>query len=197
MKFIYYNIEIIHSDLIMDRFSSLFHEFRNSSSRVSYGYYVIFMIRRIILAIGFHLIKMNSIIQLCAISLPCWSVVVYLLIYRPFVNKSTNMVQIVVEICVSVVYTIPGLLLKKEIDPEVIGWIIFSFINISYIIQLVPIILNAVRKLIRLIKSRRNKSNGNNLGGDKHTTTIAASVLPISQHDEQEARVATFRDHKV
>jgi hypothetical protein len=107
------------------------------------------------------------------------------------------MVQIVVEICVSVVYTIPGLLLKKEIDPEVIGWIIFSFINISYIIQLVPIILNAVRKLIRLIKSRRNKSNGNNLGGDKHTTTIAASVLPISQHDEQEARVATFRDHKV
>jgi hypothetical protein len=156
-KFIYLKISEIHSENVIERYGQLFSEFKESNSRVVMGYYAIFMIRRLALAISMNLFKEFPIAQISIISVMCWIVVIYLIIYRPYLKKSNNLIQIIVEICVAVSYTVAGLLINDNTNKEIIGWTIFISANLSYIIQLISIIFPVLKKLYLKIKARRER----------------------------------------
>lgn len=155
VKFIYSNISIIHTEEVVSKYGQLFKEFRESTSRISYKYYVLFMIRRFNLAFCLHFIRNYPVAQVSAISLSCWSVVMFLMLFKPYLDKLTNIAQILVEICVAIAYTVPGLLIYKTLDRETVGWIVTISINLSYIIQLLPILYKAIQKLYAKIKAKR------------------------------------------
>jgi hypothetical protein len=116
------------------------------------------MIRRLSLAISINIFKEFPIVQIIIITVICWIVVIHLIIYRPYVTKSTNLIQISVEICVAVSYTAAGLLISDNINKEPVGWTIFISVNLSYIIQLIHIIFTALKKLHAKIQARRGRN---------------------------------------
>jgi hypothetical protein len=173
LKFIHMNISKLHSEEIISRYGELFKEFKHSDNIVINGYYILFMIRRLILALSFNLFKDYTIIQISMVILSCWSIVLYLVIYKPYIQKMTNMIQISVEICISIAYTVLILLLKQELDQEAVGWIVFLSVNLSYIINLLPILMDAVKKLILRIRAKRDDPNLNaNIGMRRHSDIV-------------------------
>jgi hypothetical protein len=157
IKFIHLNISRIHSEEVLARYGEFFKEFKVSASRILSGYYVIFFIRRLILAISINLLKEIPFVQVLIISIFCWIVVLYLIIYRPYHNKTINVIQIIVEVCVATAYTVPICIIKGYLQQGLAGLIIYASINISYIVQLLPILLNAFQKLRAKIRCMKKK----------------------------------------
>ena len=98
------------------------------------------------------MIKNDSAAQVITCSLACWGVVAYLILYWPYADNKTNLLQLAVEICVAIVYTAAGILLQIDVDEEIIGWIIFVCVNLSFALQLSSIFLNAIKKLAAKFK---------------------------------------------
>ncbi len=155
MKFIHFNISNLHSEELIAIYGEIIKEFKESASRIASGYYVLFMIRRYILIICFHLLREHPVAQVTIISLSCWLVVIYLAIYKPYIDQNTNFIQILVEMCVAIAYTVPGFLINDKLEQKTAGWMIFISVNLSYIIQLIPMLLNVIKKIYFKIKGRR------------------------------------------
>jgi hypothetical protein len=153
MRYIYLNISRIYSEVLIDRYGEIVKEFRKSSKRIVLGYYVLFMIRRYILVICLHLLRNYPIVQVTTVSLFCWIVAIHLIVYRPYLDITNNLTQIIVEICVAAAYTGPLFLLNGVSDQETIGWVIFISANLSYIIQLLPILIKVSKKLYTRYRS--------------------------------------------
>lgn len=183
MKFIHFNMLELHSEEIISIYGELFKEFKLSNSRISNGYYVLFMIRRLMLAISFNIIKDYPIIQMSIISASCWSIVLYLVIYRPYQDKKTNIIQVSVEICISVVYSVLILLLNQIIDKEAVGWIIFISVNLSYIINLIPILFIAIMKIINRIRAYRDHNNPTKANIKEESSYNMSSNITRPQND--------------
>jgi hypothetical protein len=98
-------------------------------------YHVFFLIRRLSIAASIHLLHKYPYIQVSICSFSCFTVLIHMILARPFKDKVLNVFMILVEMCVTVCYSASGCLLFPNIDHDMIMWAILSSIYFSYFLH--------------------------------------------------------------
>jgi hypothetical protein len=152
--FTYLNFEkLINSDYLAV-WGSFYEEF-NSGSKLSFYFYSLFFIRRLLLAVSFHLLYNNPDYQILIIVTSCWITTIYIIFIRPYKLKSINYFQILNEINISLGYSFTGLLFFDElIDSLTMSWIVLGCMYLSYIIHLMQTLSAFIKISINWIQTR-------------------------------------------
>jgi hypothetical protein len=98
-------------------------------------YHVFFLIRRLSIAASIHLLHNYPYIQSSICSFSCFTVLIHMILSRPYKDKVLNMFMILVEICVTVCYSASGCLLFPKLDHDMIIWVILGSIYFSYFLH--------------------------------------------------------------
>lgn len=133
------------------KWGTLYEEFRNGGWGCM-GYYIVFFWRRLILSVCFIILKDTPLIQNLIVEVVCLLVLVYLIIYRPYISNLMNSVQIANEACILCAYCFCGLFYYDLGLSEVFhGWMILGCVYLSYIIHIVVVLKDIIPAIIKII----------------------------------------------
>ena len=143
LVFIHFNFCFIQQAEFIQLWGTFFEEFHILYKRADALYYVLFFIRRLVIAVAVILFRNSPLIQgiLCLAS--CLSMLIYVSIFRPYNTRLMNVVQILNELSISVAYGLSGMFyFDTGLDVKIHSWSIESCVYFSYFLHVLVILHN-------------------------------------------------------
>ena len=175
-------------------FATFYYEFKCDRGFFSMMFYPLFFLRRYCYILGLYFLEDYPLIQVISNSSLSVLTLVHLIVFKPFIDKANNVLNIISEVILSVMFILSGcFLLDLSDDLE-------QYLGKSLIILAGSVVLIVIGSLVfKLIRSIRNcrKKRYNEVVPELHNQTEVQSEYPRFRSSKMDGSIFHKRGFEV